>query len=308
MKRMVDRRTVLRSCAGLLAAAPFARFARAAEAPALTKLSEKLALVTGCGGNVVALSAGESLVLVDSGARERTRALLTQLKAIPGGNRVQTLFNTHCHEEHTGGNEVFGRSGAKIIAHEKTRLRLSTDVYVPTEDRYRKARPKEAWPTESFYTQGELAVPGERIEYGYLLQAHTDGDAYVFFRDSNVLVVGDAVSPVRDPEFDWFAGGWIGGRIDSQARLLELADGNTKIVPGWGPVITRAELEAERELMVRVYERMTELMRKGYTTDAMFEAGVVEGLGRELQDPYRFVYAAHKGLWAHHNTISHDIV
>ncbi len=60
--------------------------------------------------------------------------------------------------------------------------------------------------------------------------------------------------------------------------------------------------------MVRIYERMTELMRKGYTTDAMFEAGVVEGLGRTWQDPYRFVYAAHKGLWAHHNTISHDIV
>lgn len=308
MNRMVDRRTVLRSCAGLLVAAPFARFARAADAPTLTKLGEKIALVTGCGGNVVALSTGEGLVLVDSGAHDRTRALLSQLRSLPGGNRVQTLFNTHCHEEHTGGNEVFGRAGAKIIAHEKTRLRLSTDVFVPTEDRYRKARPKEAWPTESFYTQGELAVPGERIEYGYLLQAHTDGDAYVFFRDSNVLAVGDVASPLLDPVHDWYAGGWLGGRVDALEDLLELANDETRIVPAYGPVMTRAELQAEHDVMLHLYDRTTFLTTKGYSAEDMLKAGVLDEVSRRFEDPYRFLYDVCKGLWAHYTNFGGNIV
>jgi glyoxylase-like metal-dependent hydrolase (beta-lactamase superfamily II) len=68
----------------------------------------------------------------------------------------------------------------------------------------------------------------ERIEYGHLLEPHTDGDIYVFFRDANVLAVGDAISPVKDPILDWFGGGWLGGRVDSQEKLLKLSDEKTR--------------------------------------------------------------------------------
>jgi glyoxylase-like metal-dependent hydrolase (beta-lactamase superfamily II) len=207
------------------------------EKPATIRLNDKLSVITGVGGNVVALTTDDGLLLVDSGAPEHSRALMTQLRALPGGGRVRTLFNTHWHLDNTGSNEVYGKAGAKIVAHEKTKLWLATDHWVPAEERYEKARPKQAVPTETFYTTGKTSAGAEQIEYGYLLEAHTCGDLYVHFRDSNVLVVGDAVSAERDPVLDWFGGGWIGGRIDAQELLLKICNDQTRIVAGTGPVI-----------------------------------------------------------------------
>ena len=76
---------------------------------------------------------------------------------------------------------------------------------------------------------------GERVGYGYLIDAHTSGDIYIFFRDANVLAVGDVVSPVRDPKLDYLTGAWLGGRVDAMDRLLKLSDDKTRIVPGYGP-------------------------------------------------------------------------
>ena len=190
----------------------------------------------------------------------------------------------------------------------ETRARLGTDYYLPEEDRYQKALPKEAQPTQTFYTREEALVDGERIEYGYLLEAHTDGDIYVFFRDSNVIAVGDAVSPERDPELDWFGGGWLGGRVDALAQLLEISDERTQFVPSYGPVIDRATVQAEHDLMLVLFEHMVERVRKGESAEDILDAGVMNGLSRTFDDPHKFLYAAHKGMWAHHNTLSPDIV
>lgn len=271
-------------------------------------MNDKLAVVTGVGGNVVALVTNDGLVLVDGGAPEHTEALVAQLRGLASGGRVQTLFNTHWHLDQTGSNETFGRAGAKIVAHEKTRLWLATDHYVPTEDRYEKARPKEAPPTQTFYICGDMTAGAEHIEYGYLLEAHTCGDIYVFFRDSNVLAVGDAVSSERDPELDWLSGGWLGGRVDALALLLKLSNDQTRIVPASGPVITRAQVQAEHDMLTVIFNRMVELMRKGYGSKDMLDAAVMQGSSRSWNDPQKFLYDAYKGLWAHHNTLSPDIV
>ncbi len=116
--------------------------------------------------------------------------------------KVQTLFNTHYHLDQTGNNEVFAAAGAKIVAHQRTREWMSSDYWVPAEDRYEKARPKAARPTETFLTTGSLKAGAEQIDYGYLTLAHTSGDIYVFFKTANVLAVGDVASPLRDPALD----------------------------------------------------------------------------------------------------------
>src|SRR5580658_5745203 len=113
----------------------------------------------------------------------------------------------------------------------------------------------------------------ETIECGYLLEAHTRGDIYVYFRDSNVLAVGDVASPLRDPALDWYAGGWIGGRVDATDKLLKRAKDDTKIVPCYGPVMTRAELEAERDMMQHLYERTTDLTDHGRSAKDMLDEG-----------------------------------
>jgi cyclase len=265
--------------------------------------TDKVSLLNGVGTNVLALPTPDGLVLVDSGAPQFTEALMKQLKG-----RVRTVFNTHYHLENTGGNEALARSGAKIIAHTSTREWMSTPFWIPAENRYQKPRPAAAQPAETFYTTGSLKAGSEQIDYGYLIEAHTSGDIYVFFRDSNVLAAGDVVSPARDPELDYFTGAWIGGRVDAMDRLLKLSDDKTRIVPGYGPVMSRAELQAERDLMKTIYDRTVDRVREGDSADDMLKAGVMNGLSRTFKDPHKFLYDLHKGLWAHHNKLAPNVV
>jgi glyoxylase-like metal-dependent hydrolase (beta-lactamase superfamily II) len=265
---------------------------------AQNRLTGKIAVVDAGGANVVAFDSGEGLLLVDSGAP----------KGFTPSLKVQTLFNTHYHIDQTGNNEIFGAAGAKIIAHERTRQWMSTDYWVPAEDRYEKARPKAARPTEVFETAGSLIAGDEQIDYGYLPLAHTSGDIYVFFKTSNVLAVGDVASPLRDPALDYFTGAWIGGRMDSMDVLLKLANEQTKIVPAYGPVMTRAEFKAERDMMDEIRSRMFKLVREGDGPQDMLDQGVLKGLARTWKDPYKFVYDAAKGLWAHHDKLDANVV
>jgi glyoxylase-like metal-dependent hydrolase (beta-lactamase superfamily II) len=265
-------------------------------------------MLTGAGGNVLVRTASAGQVLVDSGAAAFTDAVLAHLRGLPGGGRVTTLFNTHWHREQVGGNLAFGRSEATIIAHEKTRAHLATDYYLWDEDRYEKALPAAAHPTVTFFSGDQALAGNERIEYGHLLEAHTDGDIYVFFRDANVLAAGDAISPLRDPVLDWFGGGWLGGRVDAQEKLLKLSNAETRIVPSYGPVVGRAELQAEFDMTRVLFDRMLDLVRKGMSAQDMLDAGLMKDLSRTFRDPFRFTYDAYKGYWAHHNSLAPDVL
>jgi cyclase len=302
MRRVLNRRTVLHGALGIAVAA--------AVPPALTQVpaGHDLFLLTGAGGNVVVFKTSDGAVLVDSGMTGANDRVFDFVEASTGGRRVHTLFNTHWHLDQIGGNEAIGTTGANIVAHEKTRLRLATPYYLPERDGYQPALPVQAQPTESFYTTGSTTIGGRRIEYGYLIEAHTDGDAYVFFRDANVIAVGDAIAPHRDVELDWYGGGWLGGRVDSLKHLLALTNPQTKFVPSYGDVVGRAEVQAEHDMCELLFGRFFERIRKGETNEDMLAAGIMEGTGRTWSDPAKFVHDAHKGFWGHNNTLSHDIV
>src|SRR5712692_1708204 len=306
----MNRRAILKGALGGvlgLTLPPFARDAFSQESRAVVPVREGFVMLTGAGGNVLVRTASTGQVLVDSGAAEFT-AVLKRLRELPGAGRVTTVFNTHWHREQVGGNLAFGRLGATIIAHEKTRAHLATDYYLWDEDRYEKALPAEARPTVTFFAGDQTLAGDKRIEYGHLLEAHTDGDIYVFFRDANVLAAGDAISPLRDPELDWFGGGWLGGRVDAQEKLLKLSNAETRIVPSFGPVVGRAELQAEFDMTRMLFDRMLDLLRKGMSAQDMLDAGLMKDMNRTFRDPFRFTYDAHKGYWAHHNSLAPDVL
>jgi len=307
----MNRRAILKGALGgvlSLTLPPFARYAFSQESRAIVPVREGFVMLTGAGGHVLVRTASAGQVLVDSGAAAFTDAVLAHLRGLPGGGRVTTLFNTHWHREQVGGNLAFGRSEATIIAHEKTRAHLATDYYLWDEDRYEKARPAAAHPTVTFFSGDQALAGNERIEYGHLLEAHTDGDIYVFFRDANVLAAGDAISPLRDPVLDWFGGGWLGGRVDAQEKLLKLSNAETRIVPSYGPVVGRAELQAEFDMARVLFDRMLDLVRKGMSAQDMLDAGLMKDLSRTFRDPFRFTYDAYKGYWAHHNSLAPDVL
>jgi cyclase len=297
--RMVDRRHFLAG-SGCVLALPVLQgcqsLSTGANALPSEPLGDRVRVITGAPGNVVAVSTGDGVLLVDSGSAERAPALRASL----AGTRVRRLFNTHHHADQTGGNAVFGAAGAVIHAHDVTREWLATDYYVPAEDRWVKALPAAALPTQTFRTMGALTVGAEHVEFGYLLEAHTRGDIYVHLRDANVLCVGDVASPLRDPAFDWYAGGWLGGRVDALTALLARADDATRIVPAYGAVMTRAQLQLERDLMQKLFERTGTMLMEGHSAQDMLDAGVLKDVDRKFEDPYRFLYDVSKGLWAHY--------
>lgn len=255
----------------------------------------------------------QGLVLVDSGSSKSSDQVIASIRNSVGDVKVQTLFNTHYHADQTGNNEVFAAAGAKIIAHEHTRQWMSADYWVPEENRWEKARPKAAWPTETFRTTSgsrfqRLGGATEEIECGHLPLAHTDGDIYVFFKTSNVLAVGGVASPILDPVLDWFTGAWIGGRVDAMDTILKLSNDQTRIVPASGPVMTRTEFKEERDMMEEIRSRVWKRTLQGDSPREMLEAGVLSGLVRTWKDPNKFLYDAAKGMFAHHNKIDPAVI
>ena len=266
---------------------------------AATAITDSLLLISGAGGNVVVAHGAGGVVMVNGGAAERSGEILALVAERTGSTAVTTLVNTDWHPDHTGCNEILGRRGTRIVAHEHTKQYMAADVVVEWQDRTYPARPAAALPTQTFYTAGELAAAGESARYGPLGQAHTDGDAYVFFPQSNVLVAGDVLTVGAYPIADYTTGGWLGGLATATKTLLDLTNAETRIVPGSGPLQTRADLQAQHEMLVAMRDRLGKMMRQGMGADDMLAAGATKDFDARWGRPDTFVSTSYRGLWLH---------
>lgn len=254
---MINRRKLLQGTLGAgtmwLAASRLAK----AQAPGTivgTSLNSNLVLFSGNGGNVLVRKAGNGeLLTVDGGLAANATALLGNIRDALGEGKITTLINTHWHHEQTGLNETLA-GNARIFAHENTRQWLSTRIARPWEDVAFEPLSDGAQPNETFYNYGSLAHGDVNVDYGYLRQAHTDGDMYVFFPQDNVLHTGGIVSSDAWPLMDWWTGGWIGGLVDGIETLLSVANDATVIVPATGPVMTKTDLTVMRDMYAELFE------------------------------------------------------
>ncbi len=288
------RREFLQRLAAGAAALGLSRTALAQTGPSTAKLSDKLTLITGAGNNVVVLAGEGGNLLVDSGDAPRAQEILKL------AGSVKTVFNTHWHLESTGGNEAIAKAGAKLVAHENTRLWMTQEIIHDWEKKVFPPRAKEALPTETFYTTGKTVFAGEPVEYGLMPMAHTDGDIYVHFPLSDVLVVGDVVQAGKLPYLDWPTGGWIGGMQQAHRTILSLAKETTKIVPANGPVMTKADVQASLDILTKVRDELVKLMKQGKGAKDMIDAKALKEFEGQLSgDPEAFLYTAYRGLWAH---------
>jgi glyoxylase-like metal-dependent hydrolase (beta-lactamase superfamily II) len=283
----------------------FAQAGPASKAPLeATKLSDSFLLITGAGGNVLALIGSDGVLLVNGGSAERSEELLKLVAEKSGNKPVKVLFNTCWHPEHTGSNETLGKAGVKVVAHENTKLWLGAEFDVRWQNRTYEPHPKVSLPNQTFYSGVQKMTFGaEEVEYGYLPQAHTDGDIYVYFPGSNILAAGDVVSVGSYPIVDWSTGGWLGGMVEGQKTLLKVGNADARIVAGSAagspPLITRADLEAENQMLATVKDRLTKLIKQGMKPSEIVAAAPTKDFDAQWGSPNLFIELAYRGMWGH---------
>ena len=294
-------RTILSGAAGLSLVSSSSVFAAQIDSAGIsaTPITDSLSLISGAGSNVLLFKGPEGALLVDGGSAERSAELLKVVEAQSGGRPIRVLFNTHWHPEVTGSNDTMGKAGVKIIAHENTRLWMNTEFHVQWQNRTYQPRAKEALPNDTFYTTGELTFGTERILYGHLGQAHTDGDIYVFFAGANVLFTGDLFTVGSYPILDWSTGGWIGGLARANTTLLNVSNAETKVVPGTGPVQTYEDLKDLANMVETVRQRVYDFIGRGMTAAEMYRAAPTKEFDAKWGDPKQFMANIYPGLWNH---------
>ena len=278
---------------------PRPAFAGDSKAIVATPLAGNLFLLSGAGANVVAATSPDGLVLVDGGLEKHSKDLVKTALRATRTRRVTTLFNTHWHPEQTGSNESLGKSGARIISHVNTKLWLTRRITVGWRPGTYGPFVTRALPSDTFYSTANLTLGDEHIDYGYLAQAHTDGDIYVFFRKANVLVGGGVVSADRWPILDYETGGWIAGLVAGLDSLIKLADDQTRIVPADGLVLTRADLQVQRASYFTIYERLVKCLTQGLSPAEALATDPAKGINPQWGDPQTFLTMAFKSLWGH---------
>jgi cyclase len=294
----VDRRRFL---AGLLPAVSLGYPRSAAtRTPAarleVVPLGEKLWLITGAGGHVTVLQTSAGVLLIDGGVANHSAALLQQVRQLTGARTVHSLFNTHWHHDQIGCNAPLAATGTRIIAHENTRLWLTTEVESAWEQRRYPPLPRLALPNRTFYSTETFRFGDEQLDAGYLPQAHTDGDIYVYLRNRNVLVGGDVLSKGAFPIIDYATNGWIGGLLAATQTLAELGNAETKYVPGHGPLLSLEDVRAEQAMLATMRTRLANLLTQGMSAREMVAAAPAQDFTAQWGDATLFVANAWPGL------------
>ena len=260
-------------------------------------LGDGLALVSGAGGNVVVISGKDGVALVDGGNAASATKLLDLVKAKTNAT-PKLLFNTHCHHDQTGCNQILGKQKATIIAHENTKLWLGTEIISKWEHQTYAPLPKEALPNKTFYYDGDKMEFNHKLSYGWMQQSHTDGDIYVHLPERNLLVVGDVVSVGAYPMVDYCTNGWIGGMINGLNDLLKLCDNNTRVIAASG-VVNKAHIQKQLDVCSSLADKIGTAYYKGDSLAEFLAAKPTAQFDADWGNPELFIRAAWEGTLPH---------
>lgn len=227
-------------------------------------LGDHVSVLIGTSCNVLILPGDGGVLIVDDQRGrdvEETRAAVRAVSDLP----VRYVVNTHWHLDHSGGNAAFAASGATIVAQRNILLRRSAEQYMAAYKQHIPADKPAALPVIVFGDRLELRVGPEMVELRHVSNAHTDGDTLVHFPKANVIAMGDVYFNHIFPFIDRSSGGSVQGMIRGVNVALAMADDTSRIVPAHGPVATRAELVAYRDMLQDVASRVRSQMREGQT-------------------------------------------
>jgi len=228
-----------------------------------TDLGNRTYMLEGMGGNVTVAVADDGVIVVDSqfaNMHDKLKAAIDAVSKQP----VKYLINTHLHGDHTGGNEGFAKLGAVVTAHENVAKRLAAGTVNGLTGQAAPPITGAGLPTKTYKNWFTLRLKGRSADVKHPLNAHTDGDSYVHFKDANVLATGDIVSiGNRYPNIDFANGGHIDGMIKAVDTYIKMSNDRTKIVPGHGGVMTKAQVIEYRKMLVDSRDKVKKLIAEG---------------------------------------------
>ncbi len=263
------------------------------------KAAEGVYMITGAGGNLGVSVGGDGVFLIDdqyAPLTDKIKAAVAQLSDKP----IRFLLNTHCHGDHTGGNENLGNAGVLIVAHDNVRVRMSSEQFMAAFNEKVPPAAKAALPVVTFGDAVTFHMNGDEIHAFHVAPAHTDGDAAIHFRKADVLHAGDLFFNGLYPFIDVDSGGGIEGVIAAVERLLAICGDKTRIIPGHGPMASKADLVAYRDMLAGIRDRVKPLVAAGKTLDAVKAAKPTaafdEKWGKGFLSPDRFVEIVYNSL------------
>jgi glyoxylase-like metal-dependent hydrolase (beta-lactamase superfamily II) len=219
-------------------------------------------MLMGEGGNITLAVGKDAVIMVDSEfapLHDRIKAAIEKITNLP----VKYLINTHFHGDHTGGNALFHNDGATVVAQINVRNRLAAGTTNGLTGVKTPPASPDALPTDTFADRTAVKIKGRTALVVHIKNAHTDGDSYVLFRDADVLATGDIFNNGHYPNIDFANGGNIKGMIAGAETYLRLADAKTKIVPGHGPLGSKADLVTYIDMLKTARDRMVKLVKAG---------------------------------------------
>ncbi|GAB4197644.1 MAG: MBL fold metallo-hydrolase [Wenzhouxiangellaceae bacterium] len=225
-------------------------------------LAGQVSMLTGRGGNVAVAAGADGVFLIDDQYAPLSDKIIAAVRQI-SDQPIRYIINTHWHHDHTGGNENFAAHDVAIIAHDNVRERLRKGQLIEFVQRQLEPAPAAALPVLTFNDEMSLHLNGESVRIHHIPHGHTDGDAIVHFPASNVIHMGDLFFNGGYPFIDLSSGGHIDGVIKGAAMALELADADTRIIPGHGPLAGRDDLQAYHDMLTQVRDAVALHVSKG---------------------------------------------
>ena len=249
----------------------------------LHDIGHNLHVIFGPGGNVGVSKGADGVVIIDDKFERNSDEVLSLLASLTD-EPLRFVMNTHYHGDHTGGNGRMKSTGATIVAHDNVRKRMSMRIENKLFNRTSEPAPKENWPSVTFSGDMTFHMNGHTVTMLHT-PGHTDGDSLIYFKEANVIHMGDNFFNGLFPYIDIDAGGSVAGMIAAHDRALSLADDNTQIIPGHGPMATPADLQKARDMLVDIMARVKARIDAGDSLETLIESNILQ----DYADYARFI-------------------
>ena len=236
-----------------------------------TPLSSTVTMIKGKGGNIAVSSGKDGVFIIDDQLKPLTDQLLASIAKV-SEQPIRFVINTHYHGDHVGGNETLGAAGSVIIAHDNIRKRMTSEQFSNFMNSTTPAWPKDSLPVVTFNDQVTLHLNGEAVTVTHVPRGHTDGDSIVHFPDSNVLHMGDIFFNGLYPYIDLDGGGSIQGMIAAVELGIGMANAETRIIPGHGPLSDLNGMREYHAFLIKARDNVQALIDQGMSLEQAIEA------------------------------------